>query len=503
MGCSFPFIHLITIIVLLLGVLFQTKHMSATTFPLYTQNRWIVNESGMRVKLACVNWVSHLEVIVAEGLDHRPLDVIAKEIKSMGFNCVRLTWPIFLVTNDSLASLTVRQSFNNLGLVQAIFGVQTNNPFIIDLPLIKAYQAVVKGLGDNGRMVILDNHVSKPQWCCNNNDGNGFFGDPYFDPDLWITGLTKMATIFKGVSNVVGMSLRNELRGAEAVHAANPDVLVILSGLRFANDLSFIREQGVKLSFNRKLVFELHWYGISDGEAWISWNPNEVCGGVTRSVMKRAGYLLDQGYPLFVSEFGINLRGTNVNDNRYFNCFMALAADLDFDWAFWTLAGSYYLREGTVGSIEPYAILNADTTTQVTNQSFLQRISSIQFPYQGPGFSEVEAHKLGPCSNSEGWEYTDQKVLLVKGTNSCLQAYGEREQATLGNECFGSNSTWEMISDSKLHLSCKINQVSNVCLDVDANNNIVTNACKCLRDDKTCDPATQWFKLVNSTRKLT
>lgn len=72
---------------------------------------------------------------------------------------------------------------------------------------------MVKSLGDNDVMVILDNHVTQPGWCCSNSDGNGFFGDQYFDPNLWLSGLTKMATIFNGVTNVVGMSLRNELRG--------------------------------------------------------------------------------------------------------------------------------------------------------------------------------------------------------------------------------------------------------------------------------------------------
>lgn len=62
-------------------------------------------------------------------------------------------------------------------------------------------------------MVILDNHVTKPGWCCGYNDGNGFFGDTFFDPATWIAGLTKIARTFKGISNVVGMSLRNELRG--------------------------------------------------------------------------------------------------------------------------------------------------------------------------------------------------------------------------------------------------------------------------------------------------
>ncbi|KAK7356928.1 hypothetical protein VNO80_16208 [Phaseolus coccineus] len=53
----------------------------------------------------------------------------------------------------------------------------------------------------------------KPGWCCGNTDGNGFFTDKFFNPDQWISGLTKMATLFKGVNTVVGMSLRNELRG--------------------------------------------------------------------------------------------------------------------------------------------------------------------------------------------------------------------------------------------------------------------------------------------------
>ena len=62
-------------------------------------------------------------------------------------------------------------------------------------------------------MVILDNHLTKSGWCCANNDGNGFFGDNFFDPTVWTAALSKMAATFNGVSNVVGMSLRNELRG--------------------------------------------------------------------------------------------------------------------------------------------------------------------------------------------------------------------------------------------------------------------------------------------------
>ena len=134
----FTFFSLVSLLVIFPTVIPQSKPVMAE--PLYTNSRWIVDEGGQRVKLACVNWVSHLEAMVTEGLSKQPVDAISKKIASMGFNCVRLTWPLFLVTNDSLASVTVRQSFQSLGLSDTISGIQANNPSIIDLPLIKAFQ---------------------------------------------------------------------------------------------------------------------------------------------------------------------------------------------------------------------------------------------------------------------------------------------------------------------------------------------------------------------------
>ena len=134
----FTFFSLVSLLAIFPTVIPQSKPVMAQ--PLYTNSRWIVDEGGQRVKLACVNWVSHLEAMVTEGLSKQPVDAISKKIASMGFNCVRLTWPLFLVTNDSLASVTVRQSFQSLGLSDTISGIQANNPSIIDLPLIKAFQ---------------------------------------------------------------------------------------------------------------------------------------------------------------------------------------------------------------------------------------------------------------------------------------------------------------------------------------------------------------------------
>ncbi|WOL11315.1 hypothetical protein Cni_G20077 [Canna indica] len=513
---------------------------SSSALPLSTSSRWIIDESGQRVKLACINWVSHLEPMLVEGMGKQPLDIISKTIVSTGFNCVRLTWPLFLVTNDSLANLTVRQSFRALGLVESIAAITVNNPTLVDLTLIEAFKTVVSNLADNNIMVILDNHISKPGWCCSNYDDNGFFGDKYFDPDVWIKGLTKMATIFNGSPNVVGMSLRNELRGprqnvadwyrymqkgAEAVHSINPDVLVILSGLNFDNDLSYLSKKQVEVTFKGKLVFELHWYGFSDGQAWANGNPNNVCGSVMGNVMRRAGFLLDQGWPLFLSEFGLDQRGTNTNDNRYLGCMMAFAAEHDLDWALWTLQGSYYIREGVLSLDETYGLLAWDWC-KTRNTSILQRIQAIQSPFQGPGLSDLSPYniifhpatglcvkrksyllqslELGPCNESEVWSYTEQQTLTLTDKLLCLKADDIGKPARLGITCSDSQSKWEFISDSKMHVSSKAsNDNSSLCLDIGPDSSsIITNPCKCLSNDKKCDPESQWFKLIKSTREI-
>jgi len=170
-------------------------------------------------------------------------------------------------------------------------------------------------------------------------------------------------------------------QGAEAVHEANPNVLVILSGLSYDTDLSFVRSRHVNLTFTRKLVFELHRYSFTNTNTWSSKNPNEACGEILKSIENGGGFNL-RDFPVFLSEFGIDLRGKNVNDNRYIGCILGWAAENDVDWSIWTLQGSYYLREGVVGMSEFYGILDSDWV-RVRSQSFLQRLSLILSPLQG------------------------------------------------------------------------------------------------------------------------
>ena len=89
---------------------------------------------------------------------------------------------------------------------------------------------------------------------------------------------------------------------------------------------------------------------------------------------------------------------------------------------------------------------------------------------------------------------------MIKGTYFCLQAVEVGKPARLSIKCANSDSKWETITDSKLQLSAKTSNGDTVCLDIDSANDIVTNTCKCLSRDNSCDPSSQWFKLVDSTR---
>ncbi|KAG6579537.1 hypothetical protein SDJN03_23985, partial [Cucurbita argyrosperma subsp. sororia] len=96
-------------------------------------------------------------------------------------------------------------------------GIARNNPSILNLTLVEAYEAVVDSLGVHGIMVVSDNHISQPRWCWSVDDGNGFFGDRYFDPQEWLQGIRLAAQTLKSKSQPSEMgSIQFSLEIAQA-----------------------------------------------------------------------------------------------------------------------------------------------------------------------------------------------------------------------------------------------------------------------------------------------
>lgn len=159
------FLNLVTVLSAALPALAQK-------LPLHQKSRWIVDDTGARVKLRCINWAGHGEANIPEGLHKQSIDYIADFVRDQGFNCVRLTYSIEHALDPHRS---VKDSFKDAAATSGL-PVETmdsiysriveKNPFTATCSRQDVYSAVIKALWDRKVMTILDNHVSKGSWCC-------------------------------------------------------------------------------------------------------------------------------------------------------------------------------------------------------------------------------------------------------------------------------------------------------------------------------------------------
>ncbi|KAK8048340.1 cellulase family protein [Apiospora phragmitis] len=393
--------------------------------PLQTSSRWILDAGGARVKLRCINWAGHGEANVPEGLHKASLPDIADFVRDQGFNCVRLTYSIdhALDPHVSVAdSFRGAAAYSGLRVetLEGLYGqVAQRNPGLAAGTRQEVFGAVIGALWERGVMTLLDNHVSKASWCCNLTDGNGWWDQAsgyndlnsrYFNTANWLDGLEAMATWARTQPGVAAMSLRNEIRpfllqglhgpnddwydfvtqGAQRVHAANPDALIVIGGSQSATDLSFIRTRDLDFSgWAGKHVWEMHAYSFT-----VTFpRPFGSCDLVKAEYGLFDGFVLEQGKsftaPLIVTEFGVGLQGgpnhggISDEDNTYLECLVDWMRGNDADWALWALQGTYYVRQGQAEYDEGWGLMNRDWSG-VRNEQFLPVISDLFKMTQGP-----------------------------------------------------------------------------------------------------------------------
>ena len=361
--------------------------------PFSTSTNRIIDTDGVSVRLRCVNWPGSMETLMPEGLQHNSIENIVRLIQQMNMTCVRLTYSIEATQAKNLTSY---QSLNRLNLTAALQGFSQYNRNLLNRTTLEVFDAVLDQLGQANLFVLFDNHISKAMWCCSDNDGNGFWGDRYFDVDQWITGLQVMARKTLTRPHVIAMSLRNELRGLrenipewykfviqgieKAILSVNPQLLVLVSGLHYDLDLSFIRNswiQGlVPSSLANKIVYEAHWY------SWSSYGHSTECSKMKDGITDAWGFILElnHGYtaPIWLTEFGTDVDHF-TGDDQFIDCvksFFQTDLTSTMSWSYWVLAGSYYLRSGTIESHESFGLLT-DNWQEIKSPSFINVLSSI------------------------------------------------------------------------------------------------------------------------------
>ncbi|KAI1372166.1 glycoside hydrolase family 5 protein [Hypoxylon crocopeplum] len=369
--------------------------------PFVTSGRWIQDAGGSTVTYVGVNWPGSLETMLPEGLQYQSIESIVSRIKTLGMNAIRLTYATEMIDQyydneetDVAIQRALTDALGQDGGSTVYDEIIANNPsFNSSTTRLQVFDAIAAECARQEIYVHLDNHVSRAGWCCSPLDGNAWWGDEYFNIDNWTRGLSFMATHGKAWSNFMSMSLRNELRiplsnftfastsynwedwythikqGTDAIHSANEDVLIFLSGLNSDQDLSTV-VNGTALTpgsatFNlddfsgyaNKLVLELHAYDNILG-------PGPSNCTVVQEELFNAGFkaLTDDAknqFPVVLTEFGLEQNGTAAQD-PYISCLLDYVPSRNAGWMIWQLGGSYYIREGTQDRDENWGLLVHD-----------------------------------------------------------------------------------------------------------------------------------------------
>ncbi len=314
------------------------------------------------------------------GLQTRPLDSIAQEIRSLGFNAVRLPWSNELVEHDPVVP------------ARAL----TANPALEGLHALDVLDRVVAALTGRGVMVILDNHNSDAEWCCG-RDGNELWYNARYPESSWIADWKAMARRYRHDPLVVGVDLRNEPRiratwggppatdwhaaaerGGNAVLGVNPNLLVIVEGVAYASNLSGVDSLPVTLDVPDRVVYEAHDY------AWFE--PHASYDEWVSKITPHWGYLVTgpRPRPLWIGEFGTcyTRPGCVHSDDpkAYGSWFTDLTRYIrahSVDWSYWAINGTQTTgAKRTFGAVEGYGVLDS-TWSAPSSREHMQALRSI------------------------------------------------------------------------------------------------------------------------------
>ncbi len=346
-----------------LGVAPCASHAQQAQFqpPLHTNGHRMLDAAGHPVRLTSVNWYGFdQKEYVPGGLDHAPLATIVKQISDLGVNSVRLPW-----ANETL-------EHNPLPPKYAIKA----NPQFAGKHAMEIMDAVISELARAHIMVILDNHVSRADWCCSETDGNGLWYNAEYPESKWLADWQTIARRYKRQPWVIGADLRNELRsgaawggndpkldwhaaaerGGNAVLAANPLLLVMVESPEYSTNFTGFDKLPVQLNVANRLVYSPHAYYSAD-------HPFATYDEMKQVYDARAGFLLhaEPGVPLWVGEFGTcQLMDCGANAD-WFRMYIHYMQENDLAWSYWPLNGTQSSGVGRkYDSVETYGLLAPD-----------------------------------------------------------------------------------------------------------------------------------------------
>lgn len=354
--------------------------------PLHTQGRWIVDARNRPIELASVSWYgADQNDFVPGGLDRARLADIARLIRSMGFNSVRLLW-----ANETFERNPVVPDY----AVRA-------NPEFRGKHAMDVFDSVVAALAREHLMIVLDNHMSRADWCCSETDGNGLWHTKDYPESSWLADWRAIVRRYRAQPYVIGADLRNELRsgaawggndpsldwhaaaerGGDAVLAENPRLLIFVESIHYSTDFRQVGALPVHLAVANRVVYSPHDYG---------WDhpAHETEADLARQLDARWGYLIHMPdpAPVWVGEFGIchgdldscTFQGRPIG--AWFPLFIRYLRDTGISWSYWALNGTQSTGASrTYGAEETYGMLDMNYAHPASD-SMLRLLQSAMGP---------------------------------------------------------------------------------------------------------------------------
>lgn len=338
--------------------------------PLRAQGRDIVDANGRRFRLASVNWYGASdELFVPGGLEVRHRDDIARAIRRMGFNSVRLPYSDEMVVA-------------NPPILPHLLAA---NPDLAGSRALDVFQAVVEALTAQGIAVIVNNHITSATWCCGADPCDAGWANDHLPPMLcrvrqteaeWVAHWETVMARFVDNPLVIGADLRNEVRGVwgtmtwdmwaraaeragNALLALRRDWLIVVGGTESGNDLTGVARRPVVLDVPGRVVYSAHVY------SWSGWGSLE--GRYSRrkypsfvQAMRRNWAYLVEGdvAPVWVGEFGAPDRPGEGDANYWANLLRYLKV-LDADFGYWAINP----RKPKDNDRETYSLVEDDWVT--------------------------------------------------------------------------------------------------------------------------------------------
>ncbi len=355
-----PILLLVTISLAVFSVAAHGQGLGVES-PLHTKGHQILDSAGHGVRLTSVNWYGFdQKEYVAGGLDHAPLATIVSEIVALGVNSVRLPWANETLEHDPLVP---------------DYAVKAN-PQFKGKRAMEIMDAVVDALAKAHIMVILDNHMSQADWCCDEKDGNGLWYNAEYPESKWLADWRTIAGRYQHERWVVGADLRNELRsgaawggsdpkldwhaaaerGGNAVLAVNPRLLIMVESPEYSTNFAGFDKLPVRLKVADRLVYSPHAY-FSEKHVFSSYEE------LQQVYDARAGFLLhlEPGVPLWVGEFGTCQTLDCGANSDWFKLYVRYMKDNDLAWSYWPLNGTQSSGAGRkYDTLETFGLLSTD-----------------------------------------------------------------------------------------------------------------------------------------------